>query len=234
LDEHALVTGGSRGVGKQIARELAHRGYRVSVLAKQSEHLDRTVQEIAAAGGIATGFGADLTARGEPERMLSLAEAAFGPVQLLVNNAADFYESEISAVNMDLWDKAFELNIRVPALLCSSVLPSMRDARRGRIVNISSVVGIATYPGTGAYGITKHALRLLTEMIQSENGHLGINAIAICPGNIATPDGVSEPFETSLDINDVVNLLRFFLDQPDGVSLGPVVRLGRVQRRPLP
>jgi hypothetical protein len=96
-----------------------------------------------------------------------------GPIEILVNSGGMVETTPIHALDMQAWDACLEVNLRAPTLLCASVLPGMRERKRGFIVNIASEAGAFVYGGMGAYAISKHALRVLTELIQEENQEVG-------------------------------------------------------------
>ena len=135
---------------------------------------------------------------------------------------------------MQAWDASLETNLRAPALLCAAVLPGMRERKRGYIVNISSEAGAFVYRGMGPYAISKHALRVLTELIQEENQDFGIKAWAICPGFVDTPMGgwaSGTNRKNFLTVEEVVEIVRFLLTQGANVKMGPEILI-RTTRNP--
>ena len=115
--------------------------------------------------------------------------------EILVNAGADLLMSPIHELDLRAWDASMEVNLRAPALLCAAVLPAMRERKRGYIINIASEAGVFVYGGMGPYAVSKHALRVLTELIQEENQDFGIKAWAICPGFVPTPMTASHQFD---------------------------------------
>ena len=136
---------------------------------------------------------------------------------------------------MRAWDASLEVNLRAPALLCAAVLPGMRERKRGYIVNISSEAGVIVYEGMGAYAISKHALRVLTELIQQENQEFGVKAWTICPGFVDTPMVAAWAPDANphnfLRVEEVVDLVRFLLTQGANVKMGPEILI-RTTRNP--
>lgn len=200
----AIVTGASRGIGKQIAIELGRRGANVVVAARSVEPhrrlsgtIGETVEAVEAAGGRALAVKTDLR---DPDDIRSLVErviGTFGSVEVLVNNAADTSGGTPSILDLDRrdWLVQFDTNLHGPFSLIQAVLPSMRDAGGGVIVNMTSGAGdlipvAPEAPGTGAvrmgerlaYGASKAALNRLGNMIASELRGLGIAVVSVDPG----------------------------------------------------
>jgi NAD(P)-dependent dehydrogenase (short-subunit alcohol dehydrogenase family) len=126
-------------------------------------------------------------------------------------------------LDMKSWDEVLSLNLRVPAALCAALLSVMRERRRGYVVNVSSEAGVYNYEGMGAYGVSKLALRALTELIQSENQAYGIKAWSICPGDVDTERTAakSTPEESAryLTVGDVSRVVEFLLSQRENVKM---------------
>lgn len=200
----AIVTGASRGIGKQIAIELGRRGANVVVAARSVEPhrrlsgtIGETVEAVEGAGGRALAVKTDLR---DPDDIRSLVQRVietFGSVEVLVNNAADTSGGTPSILDLDRrdWLLQFDTNLHGPFSLIQAVLPSMRGAGGGVIVNMTSGAGDLTpvapeAPGTGAvrmgerlaYGASKAALNRLGNMIAPELRGLGIAVVSVDPG----------------------------------------------------
>src|SRR5262252_3998472 len=185
----AIVTGASSGIGEGIADMLSGEGVKVALVARREKELQRVAERIRRRGGTALVAPADLRDEAALRAMLDRTRTALGPVDILVNAGAVALMSPIHELEKQAWDASLETNLRAPALLCAAVLPGMRERQRGYIVNISSEAGAFVYAGMGAYAISKHALRVLTELIQEENQEYGLKAWAICPGFVDAPMG---------------------------------------------
>ncbi|HEY5071840.1 MAG TPA: SDR family NAD(P)-dependent oxidoreductase [Caulobacteraceae bacterium] len=198
----ALVTGASRGIGEAIAARLAMEGARVAVSARTLEAgesrlagaLSETVERIRRAGGEATAIRADLAQGPERERLVEAVNDAYGPVDILINNAAITYFSPVLAFTEKRFGLMMEVQVRAPFHLAQLVLPAMRERRRGWIVNISSGAGLhpkPPYPRAGrggtVYGMCKAALERFTTGLASEVFEDGIAVNAVSPGLVATP-----------------------------------------------
>lgn len=185
----ALVTGAGRGIGRAIATQLAATGAKVAVTARTLEQLEDVVREITAAGGSALAIADDLSDRQAPQRIIKQVEAAWGPIEILINNAGIGSSSDpkpIVEFNDDFWDITFAVNVTAPYLLTKLVLPKMIAAGWGRIVNIASINASTPSLHGVAYTASKHAVAGLTKATAKEVAAHGITANAVCPGVTAT------------------------------------------------
>ena len=197
----ALITGASRGIGEAIAMRLAQAGARVVVSARTAEAGDSrlpgtltdTVARIEAAGGRAQFIRADLAQASERERLVTEAEAAFGPVDILVNNAAITWFAAVEEFTEKRFKLMMEVQVYAPFHLSQLVLPGMRERGRGWIVNISSGAGLHPKPpysgrkGGVVYGMCKAALERFTTGLASEVQADGIAVNVVSPGLVDTP-----------------------------------------------
>jgi NAD(P)-dependent dehydrogenase (short-subunit alcohol dehydrogenase family) len=183
----ALVTGGGRGLGPVIARELAAVGAAVAVIARSESQLTNTVASIAAAGGRATAVPADVTDRAAVDAAVAEVERRLGPVDLLVNNAGQARGlGELWRVDPDDWWRDVEVNLRGPFLGARAVLPGMLARGHGRIVNVTSGIGGVPGPGLSGYVISKAALMRLTDSLAAEVAGSGVAVFAVSPGVVRT------------------------------------------------
>jgi len=181
----AIVTGASRGIGAEIARQLAADGIAVAVnYASSPDAAEAVVAEIADRGGRAAAIHADLNDPEAPRAVFDAAADAFGEVDILVNNAGVMQLAPVSETGDDMIDTHFALNVAAPVRL-------MREAARrlpegGRIVNLSSSVVGLYQPGYGIYAATKAAIEALTHVLAKELGPKGITVNAVAPGPVPT------------------------------------------------
>jgi 3-oxoacyl-[acyl-carrier protein] reductase len=181
-DQVALVTGGGRGIGRLIARELADAGMRVAVAARSADQVEETAREI---GGLAV--TADVSKQEDVEAMIATVERELGPIDLLVNNAG------VSGSGAPAWEQdpadwwhVFEINV-LGAYLCSrAVLPGMIERGRGRIVNTGSGASYLPSAGSPAYGGSKAALGRFGELLAGQVAEHGIAVFVISPGLVRT------------------------------------------------
>jgi len=180
---HAVVTGASRGIGAAVARELAARGARVTVVARSEAPL-RAVA--AAIGG--TAVRTDLADRHAVEGLIARIEAAGGPVDLLVNNAGIAVVGRLGEQCADDIAHSFAVNVVAPLELCRQVVPGMLARGRGRLVNVSSLAGITAFPTLATYGATKAALVHFTAALQRELRATPVRATVVQLGEVAGTD----------------------------------------------
>jgi NAD(P)-dependent dehydrogenase (short-subunit alcohol dehydrogenase family) len=195
----ALVTGASRGIGRAIAFAFADEGASVAVTARAASPLESVVAEIRAKGGTAIAVAGDLAIEADIRRIAGEAFAGLGTIDVLVNNAALIHPF-VDLVDFDpaLWRRVMEVNLLAPALLMKAVLPGMIAARRGKIINISSIGGRRGGKGRSAYRAAKAGLINLTESVAAEAKPHGIEVNCICPGGVET-EGVRSAFGQRLE-----------------------------------
>ena len=195
----ALVTGASKGIGRAIAIRLAQTGMLVAVTARTRDALDETVELIKTDNGNAIAFPADVTDQPAVNRIVAGTHRQFGPIDLLVNNAAipgapgPDWEND-----SDLWWRAMEINIRGPFIVSRSVLPGMIDQRKGRIVNVSSSSAYLSSPYLSSYTASKAALTNWTLSLADATREYGIKVFAYSPTLVATE--MTEIMSTSPDL----------------------------------
>ncbi len=211
------MTGGSRGIGRACAEELAAAGHAVAVnYARNEEAAAETVAAIEAKGGRARAFAADVGSAGAVEAMMSEIAETLGPVDILVNNAGITRDGLLLRMSEDDWQEVIETNLTSVYHCTRAVLRSMVRNRWGRIISISSVAGIAGNPGQANYAASKAGIIGFTKSISKEVGARGITANVVAPGFVATDmtDALGEN-ATSTAVQSIV-LGR--LGRPDDVS----------------
>jgi short-subunit dehydrogenase len=206
----AVVTGASGGIGAGLASMLAEEGARVVLAARREAALERVATDIRRSGGSVLPIVTDLARDDSLANLVTQTRAELGPIDILVNNAGYAVWKPLEATSMAEWDQTFAVNVRAAACLCAAVLPEMQQRKFGRIVNIGSEAGVAIVPGLAAYGVSKHALRALTEVIQDGNHDNGIKAWAVCPGFVDTDMGYVVPGSKPgnfLSVDEVVDVV---------------------------
>jgi NAD(P)-dependent dehydrogenase (short-subunit alcohol dehydrogenase family)/ubiquinone/menaquinone biosynthesis C-methylase UbiE len=186
-----LVTGGGRGVGRLLARTLAEAGATVALIARSSDELATTVEQIQDAGGVAVAASADVTDETAVTAALAQLRAQLGPVDMLINNAGIngpmgvLWETESAE-----WWRTLEVNLGGAFVLSRMLLPDMIAAGRGRIINITSNAGVYRWPLVSAYVTSKAALIKLTETLAAETVKHGVSVFSVDPGLL--PIGLSD------------------------------------------
>ena len=182
----ALVTGASRGIGEAIAKRLASEGATVLAAARSADALSRVVSEIEAAGGKASALDLDLADGASIEAAVKSALAAHGEIHVLVNNAGVTEDNLILRMGRDAWDRVLATNLTGVFLLTQAVVKGMVRKRYGRIVNVTSVVGLMGNAGQANYAASKAGLVGLTKSVARELASRNITCNAVAPGFIAT------------------------------------------------
>jgi len=182
----ALVTGASRGIGEAIAKRLASEGATVLAAARTADALARVVSEIEAAGGRASALALDLADPGSIEAAVKNALAAHGEIPVLVNNAGVTEDNLILRMSREAWDRVLATNLTGVFLLTQAVVKGMVRKRYGRIVNVTSVVGLMGNAGQVNYAASKAGLVGLTKSVARELASRNITCNAVAPGFIAT------------------------------------------------
>jgi NAD(P)-dependent dehydrogenase (short-subunit alcohol dehydrogenase family) len=186
-DKTALVTGGTSGIGQEVAKQLAVAGASVIVGGRDAERGAATVAAIEAAGGTARFERADVA---DFDAIAGLA-AAVGPVDILVNNAGVFSFAPTPEQDLDSFQSMFDVNVRAPYFLTAALAPGMAARGGGAIVNVTTMAAELGLPGASAYGATKAALASLTRTWATEFAGDGIRVNTVSPGPTST-DGTSQ------------------------------------------
>src|SRR5256712_719472 len=183
----ALITGGTSGIGRAAANNLAQLGIHVLVVGRNVERGEKTVAEIRAAGGKADFISSDLrdaaSARAVARRAI---EQGNGHVDVLINNAGMFPFGPTHETTEELFDSVYSLNVKVPYFLVAELAPLMAKRGKGAIVNVSTMVADYGMPGLSLYGSSKAAINLLTKAWAAEYGPSGVRVNAVSPGPTKT------------------------------------------------
>ncbi len=186
-DKVAVVTGSSKGIGAAIAKTLAARGAKVVVNFRSSpEAAQAVVAEIAASGGEATAIQADVSQSSEAQRLIKTIVDTYGQIDILVNNAGTTRDKLIMTMKDDDWESILQTNLSSVYYCSKAAVRPMMKKRRGRIINITSVVGLAGQAGQTNYAASKAGMIGFTKSLAKEVGSRNITVNAVAPGYIPT------------------------------------------------
>ncbi len=181
--KNVLVTGSTRGIGRAIAETLAKAGARVAVVGRD---LEKAREAAAAVGNGSIGFACDVTDTAAVAKLVGDVEAAFGSIDILVNNAGITRDNLVMRLKDDDWDAVINANLRGAFAAIRAVSRGMMKRRSGRIINISSIIGIIGNKGQANYAASKAGLIALTKSVAKELGSRNILVNAVAPGFIET------------------------------------------------
>jgi 3-oxoacyl-[acyl-carrier protein] reductase len=184
----AVVTGGSRGIGKAIARELAGLGAAVGICGRDKEKLMLAARELEAAGARVLAHRADVTKDSEVRAFAEATEKQLGGITILVNNAGTGGGGfgAVQDKSEEEWDQVMNTNLKSVFFVSRAVIPGMIQRRGGDIINISSLAGKNTFAGGGIYCASKWGLQGLSGCMAEDLRAHGIRVSVICPGSVAT------------------------------------------------
>jgi 3-oxoacyl-[acyl-carrier protein] reductase len=183
----AIVTGGSRGIGKGIARTLARHGVRVLIASRGEDAARGVVDEIRSAGGTAERVTADVSAPDDAPRIAEAALEHFGGIDILCSNAGIFPPRSLRELTAAEIDEVFNVNLRGTMLVVKACLPALERSGHGRVILTSSITGPVTgYPGWSHYGASKAGQLGFMRTVAMEVAGAGITVNAVLPGNIKT------------------------------------------------
>ena len=183
----ALVTGGSSGIGREIAQALAQAGAAVVLVARGAEALAAAQQAIEAAGARAATLSCDLADRAQLADCAARAPASFGAPDILVCAAGINIRKPMLELSADDWDRTMRVNLDAAFFLAQRLAPAMIEKRWGRIINLASLQSVRAFGNSGAYGVSKAGVAQLTRAQAEAWSRHGVNANAIAPGFFPTP-----------------------------------------------
>ena len=217
-----IVTGGGGGIGGATSRRFAAEGAKVAVFDMNVEAAQRVADEIKAAGGIAQAFKCNITDRAEVDAAVAAAEAALGPIAVLVNNAGwDVFKPFLKTVPAE-WDKLIAINLTGALHMHHAVLPGMVERKYGHIVNVASDAARGGSSGEAVYAACKGGLVALSKTLAREHARQGITVNVVCPGPTDTAllagvaEGARDPAKLIEAFKSAIPLGR--LGQPDDLA----------------
>ncbi|MDH5655157.1 MAG: 3-oxoacyl-[acyl-carrier-protein] reductase [Spirochaetia bacterium] len=235
----ALVTGGARGIGKSIAEDLAEWGSDLVIVDMNQEECDAAASDLSSKYGVkAVGYHCNVTSKEEVDAVGKKIQENPGHLDILINNAGVTRDNLLLRMKEDEWDMVLDVNLKGPFLITQAVLKYLMKAPDGaRIVNISSVSGLAGQPGQANYSSSKSGLIGLTKVIAKEYASKGVRCNAICPGFVKThmtenlPDKIKEatleaiPLGRMAEVKDISRVVRFLCSEDASYITGNVIRV---------
>ncbi len=230
----ALITGSTRGIGKEIALELAQLGAKVVISSRNAEDCLRVQKEFEGQGYDCLGKAADVSSMEDCKALVSATLDTFGPVNILVNNAGITKDNLMMRMKEDQWDDVMTINLKSVFNMSQALLRNFLKLRGGRIINITSIVGQMGNAGQANYAASKAGIIGFTKSLAKEIGSRGITVNAVAPGYIATDmtDAITEEAKQKLfeqiplgrigESKDVANLVAFLGSEQAGYITGQV------------
>jgi NADP-dependent 3-hydroxy acid dehydrogenase YdfG len=235
-----VITGGSSGLGEATARHLAAKGAIPAIAARRMDRLKKIVVEIKAAGGNAQAFSVDVTKKTEVDKLIADVVAAFGRIDVLINNAGLMAIAPMSQGRTDEWDRMIDINVKGLLYGIAAALPVFEKQRSGHFINIASAAGIKVFsPGGTVYSGTKFAVRAISEGLRHEVGG-SIRTTIVSPGAIATElkfgssdeasrKGVAEFYKQEIPAASIARAIAYAIEQPADVDVNEIVVRPTVQ-----
>ena len=213
----AIVTGGTKGIGRAIAESLVNEGVNVCISARSRHEIDESIAELRSAGkGSATGVVADVCNHSQVKAVFELTCAEFGGLDILINNAGIGLFQTVEEMSPEDFRSVLETNLFGVFYCCHEAIPLMKKRGGGYIINISSLAGVNAHPKMAAYNASKFGLNGFSEALMQEVRHDGIKVSYIMPGSVNTEFGGDSPDEEKswqLQPSDigaaVIDLLRY-------------------------
>lgn len=185
-DKVAVVTGASKGIGRQTALALAAAGADLAISARSSELLETLANEIKNTGRKAFIFSGDMSKEPDIQNFIKQTVDYFGRIDILVNNAGVGHFYPVAGMPTEIWDEMFNLNVRGTFIATREALPYLRKSGEAVVVNVVSLAGKNAFVNGGGYAATKHAVLGFSRCLMLEERKNGIRVLAICPGSVDT------------------------------------------------
>lgn len=232
-NQTAIITGASRGIGKEMARQFAEKGVKLTILGS-SDEIHQTKQELEKEGySNILSFQADVTKEDEIDHVVQATKNEFGTIDILVNNAGIGMFKPVEEVTVEEWKKVYEVNVQGVFLSTKAVIPTMKNNKSGTIITVSSDVGRYTIPNGSLYASTKYAVQGFMGSISQELREFGIRVGTINPGMVDTyfaDNKQGEPGkEDWLKVTDIAEAAVYMASAPkhmmiDELQLHPLVQ----------
>jgi NADP-dependent 3-hydroxy acid dehydrogenase YdfG len=228
------LTGASSGIGEATARELARAGMKLVIGARRTDRLQKLAEEIRADGGEIEFRALDVTRREDFEAFVAFAEARFGRVDVLINNAGLMPLSPLAALKTDEWDRMIDVNVRGVLNGVAAALPRFLAQGGGHVVNVASVAAHGVWPTTAVYSATKSAVWAITEGLRQEHNNDNIRATIVSPGVVeselagtitdaSTAAAIQQARTVALKPEVIARAIRYAIELPAEVGVNELV-----------
>jgi 3-oxoacyl-[acyl-carrier protein] reductase len=215
----AVVTGGTKGIGRAIAEALIKAGAQVAITARNEEEIGSTVSELKKLGtGTAAGYVCDVRDYAQVKSVCATIAKEFGGLDILVNNAGVGIFASVESMSVEDFRSVLETNVFGVFYCCHEAIPLMKQRGGGYIINISSLAGANPHPEMAAYNASKFGLNGFSEALMQEVRHDGIKVSYIMPGSVNTAFGGDEPSNEKswqLQPSDIAQVVMDLLEYPD-------------------
>jgi NAD(P)-dependent dehydrogenase (short-subunit alcohol dehydrogenase family) len=217
----AVITGASRGIGLALARMLAADGVDLCLCARSADAVRDAAESLPKTARVVA-VGADVRSKAAVDAMFDRCRRDLGPVDWLVNNAAIVERTPLANATEESWDRVLDVNLKGPMLCAQAALPDL-IARKGRIVNVSSISGTLGTPTQSAYNASKWGLNGLTKCWADELKEAGVFAAAVLPGSVDTEMLKGSGFSPAMQPEDIAKIIRFLLAEAPFAMTGSLV-----------
>ncbi len=198
-NHRVLITGASSGIGRATALAFAKSGVDLALLSRSEEKLEAVAAEAQACGVEVRQYPFDLSHLDQVKAKIAAIASDFGPLDVLVNNAGIGYTGDVATTPLADWQQVMNINLTSVFQCIQGILPSMRDRRKGLIINVASIAAYHSFPGWAAYNVSKAGLISLSKTLAAEERAHGIRVVIVSPGSVNTPiwdtDTVSANFD---------------------------------------
>ena len=229
-----VITGASSGLGEATARHLSQQGATVVFGARRVERIEALARELESSGRKAMAIQTDVTQSAQVQRLVDAAVAAYGRIDVMINNAGLMPHSPLERLKIADWDRMIDVNIKGVLYGIAAALPHMKQQKSGHFINVSSVAGHKVRPGGAVYSATKHAVLALSEGLRQEVKPYNIRTTVISPGAVATelPDSITEAdvaasvrkiYEHAIPADAFARAVAYAMSQPDDVDVNEIL-----------
>lgn len=214
----SIVTGGGKGIGRAVSLALARRGLDVAIWNRTPSDADETARQVEAIGRRALPLRCDVSSADDVDRATEETLRVFGTPRVVVNNAGVVHRATIEEMTDADWDRVLDVNLKGPFLVVRALLPSMRAARHGRIVQIASISATLGTAKQASYCASKWGLVGFTKSLAEELRGSGVQTVAVNPGSVDTEMLAGSGFAPALSADDVARVVVWAaLDAPDAI-----------------